>query len=183
MQGSTVNNFLIKKMSNSKKYVFLCSVLAYCLLIIVWSRTFQIQPDNYKLPTPKCQPLVSNKSGNPCIPTKIIIFWNEYWDNYVYKVYGIDKGPEVFEDCNNKNCLTTKDRSTLYNPEYTVSAIVFFGVGIKKIENEFKKIQNFKKSKEWVILKNGGITPKILLFMRVMFLFLLDLFLNFASCD
>ena len=154
-------------MSNSKKYVFLCAVLVYCLLIIVWSRTFQIQPDNYKLPTPKCQPLVSNKSGNPCIPTKIIIFWNEFWDNYVYKVYGIDKGPEVFEDCNNKNCLTTKDRSTLYNPEYTVSAIVFFGVGIPK--NEFKEIQNFKKSKKWVINKNGGIIPKIVLFMQVMF--------------
>ena len=175
-------------MHNSDKYVFLCAVLAYCLLIFVWNQKFRLQSSSYELPVPKSQPLVSNTSGTPplvsntsetpCIPTKIIIFWNEFWNKYVYNAYGIDKGPEVFKNCHKKNCVITKDRSKLYNPEYIVSAIVFFGVGIQK--NEFKKIQKFKKSKDWVVRKNGGITPKIVLFMRVMFSFILNLFLNFA---
>ena len=168
-------------MHNSDKYVFLCAVLAYCLLIFVWNQKFQLQSSTYELPKPKCQPLVSNTSGTPCIHTKIIIFWNDFWNKYVYNAYGIDKGSEVFKHCHNKNCVITKDRSKLYNPEYIVSAIVFFGVGIQK--NEFKEIQRFKKSKEWVVRKNGGITPKIVLFMRVMFSFIFNLFMNFAFCD
>ena len=178
-------------MHNSDKYVFLCAVLTYCLLILVWNQKFQLQSSSYELPVPKSQslvsntsgtpPLVSNTSGTPCIPTKIIIFWNEFWNKYVYNAYGIDQGPEVFKNCHKKNCVITKDRSKLYNPKYIVSAIVFFGVGIQK--NEFKKIQKFKKSKELVVRKNGGITPKIVLFMRVMFSFILNLFLNFAFCD
>ena len=168
-------------MYNSDKYVFLCAVLAYCLLIFVWNQKFQLQSSSYELPKPKCQPLVSNASGTPCIHTKIIIFWNDFWNKYVYNAYGIDKGSDVFKHCHNKNCVITKDRSKLYNPEYIVSAIVFFGVGIQK--NEFKEIQEFKKSKEWVVRKNGGITPKIVLFMQVMLSFILNLFLNFAFCD
>ena len=187
-------------MHNSDKYVFLCAVLAYCLLIFVWNQKFRLQSSSYELPVPKSQPLVSNTSGTPplvsntsgtpplvsntsetpCIPTKIIIFWNEFWNKYVYNAYGIDKGPEVFKNCHKKNCVITKDRSKLYNPEYIVSAIVFFGVGIQK--NEFKKIQKFKKSKEWVVRKNGGITPKIILFMRVRFFILINFF-NFVFCN
>ena len=144
-------------------------VAFFIAILLVWNQKIRLQPNSYELSAPKSPPLFSNASGNPCNTTKVIIFWNKFWNKYIYNAFGIDKGPEVFKHCNNKNCVITKDRSKLYNPEYIVSAIVFFGVGIKKIENEFKKIQNFKKSKEWVILKNGGITPKILLFMRVMF--------------
>ena len=168
-------------MHNSDKYVFLCAVLAYCLFILVWNQKIRLQPNSYELHVPKSQPLFSNASGNPCNTTKIIIFWNKFWNKYIYNAFGIDKGPEVFKHCNNKNCVITKDRSKLYNPEYIVSAIVFFGVGIQK--NEFKEIQRFKKSKEWVVRKNGGITPKIVLFMRVMFSFIFNLFMNFAFCD
>ena len=105
--------------------------------------------------------------GTSFIPTRIIIFWNKFWNNYVYDSFGIEKGPEAFKNCHYKNCYITKDRSLLYNPKYIISAIVFFGVAIQ--QNEFKKIKKFKKNQKLVRQKNGGITPKIVLFMRVIF--------------
>ena len=156
-------------------------VAFFITILLVWNQKIRLQPNSYELPVPKSQPLFSNASGNPCNTTKVIIFWNKFWNKYVYNAYGIDKGPEVFKNCHKKNCVITKDRSKLYNPEYIISAIVFFGVGIQK--NEFKKIQKFKKSKELVVRKNGGITPKIALFMRVRFFILINFFLNFAFCD
>ena len=93
-------------------------------------------------------------------------------DKYVYNEFGTGKGltSTAFKNCFNKNCYTTKNRSLLYDPKKIVNAIVFFGIGIPRNDNEFKKIKQFKMNQQLVKEKNGGIIPKIVLYMRVKFL-------------
>ena len=50
----------------------------------------------------------------------------------------------------------------LYDPQYTVNAIVFHGRDIN-----IKEFKRLKIDMDWLLEKNNGIKPKIVLFLEV----------------
>ena len=99
----------------------------------------------------------------PPIPLKIspterkirtILFWNSIWILDYF---------EDFKGCpNHKNCITTRNRSLLYDPNYIVDAVVFHGVNVPV--NEFNSL---KVGKNQILRLNKGIKPLIVLYMLV----------------
>ena len=100
-------------------------------------------------------------SRNNTIP-KIILFWNSYWH---WHYFDMGHGNEGFKNCpNEKNCITTRNRSHLYDPNFIVKAIVFHGVGVSLDELNSLKMQKLNNQlKKW----NHGVDPLIVLFMLV----------------
>ena len=96
--------------------------------------------------------------------TRIILFWNTYWEDGWFH---IGKEYEPFQTCLHKNCYTTRKKSVLYDPNYIVDGIVFNGV--KCPANDLKKMRQFKESEKLVHQRNQGIKPKIIFFMNVRF--------------
>ena len=92
---------------------------------------------------------------------RTILFWNNYWSDGWFK---IGEGKIPFKSCTKKNCLTTRNRTLLYDPEYVIDAILFH---YKIIVQEFQEIKDYKKSSELVEQKNKGIIPKIILYTMV----------------
>ena len=95
---------------------------------------------------------------------KTILFWNKYWDDGWFK---IGEGKIPFKSCSKKNCLTTRNRTLLYDPEYVIDAIIFHGGDGSIILQEFQEIKDYKNSSELVEQKNKGIIPKIILYTMV----------------
>ena len=112
-----------------------------------------------KPPIPKMGFL--STSRNNTIP-KIILFWNSYWH---WHYFDMGHGNEGFKNCpNEKNCITTRNRSHLYDPNFIVKAIVFHGVGVSLDELNSLKLQKLNNQlKKW----NHGVDPLIVLFMLV----------------
>ena len=54
--------------------------------------------------------------------TKIILFWNSYYED---KYYSMGTGYEGFKNCQHSNCFTTTHRSSLMDPYVIVHAVVF----------------------------------------------------------
>ena len=98
--------------------------------------------------------------------TRIILFWNTYWEDGYYG-YHIGKGYEPFQTCLHKNCYSTKNRSVLYDPNYIVDGIVFYRIQCPM--DDLKKIRQFKESEKLVEQKNQGIKPKLIFFDNVRF--------------
>ena len=96
------------------------------------------------------------------IQYKTILFWNKYWRDGWFK---IGEGKIPFKSCTKKNCLTTRNRTLLYDPEYVIDAILFHACSI--IVQEFQEIKDYKNSSELVEQKNKGIIPKIILYTMV----------------
>ena len=96
--------------------------------------------------------------------TRIILFWNKYWGDGWFK---IGEGKIPFKSCAKKNCLTTRNRTLLYDPEYVIDAIVFHGGDGSIISQEFQEIKDYKNSSELVEQKNRGIIPKIIFYTMV----------------
>ena len=93
---------------------------------------------------------------------RTILFWNNYWSDGWFK---IGEGKIPFKSCSKKNCLTTRNRTLLYDPEYVIDAILFHACSI--IVPEFQEIKDYKNSSELVEQKNKGIIPKIILYTMV----------------
>ena len=107
--------------------------------------------------------IITILSGNETLNrTRIILFWNTFWEDGWFH---IGKGYQPFQNCHHKNCYTTRNRALLYDPNYIIDAIVFYGVACSTYD--LKKMRQFKKSKKLVHQKNQGIRPKIILLMNV----------------
>ena len=98
------------------------------------------------------------------IQYKTILFWNKYWRDGWFK---IGEGKIPFKSCAKKNCLTTRNRTLLYDPEYVIDAVLFHGGDGSIIKGEFQEIKDFKNNKTLVGQKNKGIIPKIILYTMV----------------
>ena len=92
--------------------------------------------------------------------TITILLWNKWWNDGIIDGSGF----QPFQTCLYKNCVSTRDKSLLYNPKYIIDAIIFYGDKNKKVITELKK---FKESDELVKQMNQGIKPKLVLFMAV----------------
>ena len=53
--------------------------------------------------------------------TITILLWNKWWNDGIIDGSGF----QPFQTCLYKNCLSTRDKSLLYNPKYIIDAIVF----------------------------------------------------------
>lgn len=95
---------------------------------------------------------------------RTILFWNNYWSDGWFK---IGEGKIPFKSCFKKNCLTTRNRTLLYDPEYVIDAILFHGGDGSIIAQEFQEIKDYKNSSKLVEQKNKGIIPKIILYTMV----------------
>ena len=95
---------------------------------------------------------------------RTILFWNKYWGDGWFK---IGEGKIPFKSCAKKNCLTTRNRTLLYDPEYVIDAILFHGADGSIIVQEFQEIKDYKNSSKLVEQKNKGIIPKIILYNMV----------------
>ena len=95
---------------------------------------------------------------------RTILFWNKYWNDGWFK---IGEGKTPFETCAKKSCLTTRNRTLLYDPEYVIDAVLFHGGDGSIIEGEFQEIKDFKNNRKLVEQKNKGIIPKIILYTMV----------------
>ena len=117
-----------------------------------------------KPPIPKEGFLSTSKNNNNNTIPKIILFWNSYWH---WNYFDMGHGNAGFKNCpNEKNCITTRNRSHLYDPNFIVKAIVFHGVGVSLDELNSLKSQKLNNHlKKW----NQGLDPLIVLFMLVSF--------------
>ena len=136
------------------------SLLCIFILLINILHFLNNQSSERQDKSPKIAILSGNESeGNH---TRIILFWNTFWEDGWFH---IGKGYQPFENCLYKNCYTTRNRSLLYDPNYIIDAIVFYGVACPV--NDLKKMKRFTGSKKLVYQKNQGIRPKIILLMNV----------------
>ena len=113
---------------------------------------------------------INSNSQTKAIKTKVvlgktlnrtitILLW-KFWDDGIMDGAGF----QPFQTCLYKNCLSTRDKSLLYNPKYIIDAIIFYGDKNKKVITELKK---FKESDDLIKQMNQGIKPKLVLFMAV----------------
>ena len=98
------------------------------------------------------------------IQYKTILFWNKYWRDGWFK---IGEGKIPFKSCTKKNCLTTRNRTLLYDPEYVIDAVLFHGGDGSIKKREFQEIKDFKNDRKLVEQNNKGIIPKIILYTMV----------------
>ena len=103
---------------------------------------------------------MKQQQGKKLNPTVIILFWNKPGNDGIMD----EPGFQPFQTCLYKNCLSTRDKSLLYNPKYLIDAIIFYGDKDKKVITELKK---FKESDDLIKQMNQGIKPKLVLFMAV----------------
>ena len=92
----------------------------------------------------------------------IILFWNTFW---VHEWFKLGKGSLPYQKCANQNCLNTRNKSLLYDPNIIVDAILFHGVNIPL--KELEEIKKFRENRHLVQKINRGIKPKIVLFLVV----------------
>ena len=88
---------------------------------------------------------------------KVILFWNSFYD---HKYFNMGVGSEGFQDCQS-HCFTTTNRTSLFDPQVKVHAVVFHVPQLT-----ISEVKMLKKEKAKMSFYNQDVTPSFVFFSK-----------------